>query len=215
MLTGISRGIGRATAEYFLENGWFVVGTSTTGASTLSHANLTLLQLDLGNAASIAACVSSIRKEGWEIDVLINNAGINPGPDTYPLSIPILRSTLEVDLIGLIDFTEQLLPFMHSEGRIINLTSSAGIIANDAMQVPLTPYRIAKAGLNMYTHTLASRLASQGITVAACHPGWVRTDMGSSHAPKLPQEVAEELFWLATEDIDSGHLWENKRITNW
>lgn len=215
VITGVSRGIGRATAQYFLDKGWSVIGTSTSGKSDLQHANLTLYQLDLGNTKSIADCVSLIRKETGGFDVLVNSAGINPGPDKYPLDITVLRSTLEIDLIGTIDLTEQLLPVMKPKGRIINITSSAGDINNQAIRMAITPYRIAKAGVNMYTRTLADRLKDQGFIVAALHPGWVRTDMGSPQAPKLPEEVAEELYKLATDTVETGQHWENNRITSW
>jgi NAD(P)-dependent dehydrogenase (short-subunit alcohol dehydrogenase family) len=215
VITGVSRGIGRAAAQHFLDKGWSVIGTSTSGKSDLQDTNLTIFQLDLGDSKSIATCAGLIRKKIGGFDVLVNSAGINPGPDTYPLDIAVLRSTLEIDLIGTIDFTEQLLPLVKPRGRIINLTSSAGDINNEAIRIAITPYRIAKAGVNMYTRALADRLKSQGFIVAALHPGWVRTDMGSPHATKLPEEVAEELYKLATDTIETGRRWENNRVTSW
>ena len=215
LITGASRGIGQATAEHFLKQDWCVIGTSTTGTQIESYQNVTMLPLKLEDESSIMACVATLISQGITPDVLVNNAAINPGPDDEYLVPEKVRRTVEINLLGLISLTEKLLPHILSNGRVINLTSSASNVNNQHIQQSLTPYGIAKAGVNLYTHNLAKRFKDKGLIVVALHPGWVRTDMGSPDAPKVPSDVAEELWGLATSDIQTDTLWENKRVINW
>jgi NAD(P)-dependent dehydrogenase (short-subunit alcohol dehydrogenase family) len=215
IITGASRGIGLATAEQFLKQGWRVIGTSTTGGQIESQKNLTMLSLKLEDEDSIIACVESLAAQGITPNVLINNAAINPGPDDEYLVPEKVSRTVGVNLLGLISLTEKLLPHLLPEGRVINLTSSASNVNNEYIQQSLTPYGIAKAGVNLYTHNLAKRFKDKGLIVVALHPGWVRTDMGSQDAPKMPSDVAEELWELATGEIQTDTLWENKQVINW
>ncbi|MEQ1500389.1 MAG: SDR family NAD(P)-dependent oxidoreductase, partial [Parcubacteria group bacterium] len=109
LITGASRGIGRATAQKFLDMGDFVIGTSTSGESALKHDNLVMVKLDLSKSESIKECVKNIEKLGKKIDILINNAGINVEDwEETVLDVSRLRETLEVNLIGMVDFTEQI-----------------------------------------------------------------------------------------------------------
>ena len=215
LITGASRGIGQATAEHFLKQNWSVIGTSTTGAQIESHQNVTMFPLKLEDESSIMACVAMLISQDIIPDVLINNAAINPGPDDEYLVPEKVRRTVEINLLGLINLTEKLLPHMPSNGKVINLTSSASNVNNSYIQQSLTPYGIAKAGVNLYTHNLAKRFKDNGLIVVALHPGWVRTDMESANAPKVPTDVAEELWELSTGDIQTDTLWENKQIITW
>ncbi len=107
LITGISRGIGRALAERFLENGDFVIGTSTTGESPIVNDRLLTFQLDLANPKNIEACAKAIVNSGKKIDILINNAGTWSGVEDSPtIRVDLLRKVLEVNLFGTIDFTE-------------------------------------------------------------------------------------------------------------
>lgn len=205
LITGIGHGIGKATAEKFLMEGWSVIGTSTTGSSDITEENLTTYQLDLVDEHSITDFIKKITLSGIKIDTLINNAGFNPGLDKEKVDITLLRKTMEINLIGLITITESLLGHVVDNGIILNISSTAGLI-NSPMQVPMTAYRISKAGVNMYTHTLAQRLKLRGIIVSAYNPGWVRTRMGGDQAPKSITEAAEEIFTLVTTNKESGYL---------
>jgi len=215
LITGASRGIGLASAEQFLKQNWRVIGTSTTGKQIEGHQNLTMLPLKLEDESSIVACVESLVAQDITPNVLINNAAVNPGPDDEYLVPEKVKRTVDINLLGLISLTERLLPRLLPDGRVINLTSSASNVNNQYIQQSLTPYGIAKAGVNLYTHILAKRFKDGGLIAVALHPGWVRTDMGSPEAPKLPSDVAEELWELATGDIQTDTLWENKQIINW
>src|SRR3989344_4341346 len=123
VITGASRGIGLATAKKFLGEGWRVIGTSTSGVADLKHENFTVFQLDLSSSESIKTCVQSILNLNQETDVLVNNAGINVEEwEEQVLDVSKLRQTLEVNLIGTADFTEQILT-KTSIKHVINISS--------------------------------------------------------------------------------------------
>jgi NAD(P)-dependent dehydrogenase (short-subunit alcohol dehydrogenase family) len=211
LITGIGHGIGEATAKKFLVEGWSVVGTSTSGSVNISNKNLLVYRLDLSDENSIRDFTQSIKLLEKKIDVLINNAGINSNIDKEKIDIIDFRKTLDVNLIGTISLTETLLDYFASGSSIVNISSSAGLISS-AMKIQMTAYRISKAGINMYTHTLAQRLISQKIVVSAYNPGFVRTRLNGNQGTKEPEKAAEEIFTLATTNKESGYFWdENKR----
>ncbi len=205
-ITGVSRGIGKAVAQRFLNAGDYVIGTSTSGTADWSHENLTLIQLDLSKPESISTCVEATKALGKKIDVLVNNAGIWSGKEGDPIIyIDLLRKTLEVNLIGTLDLTEQLIPLINAGGHIINVSSSAGSLTS-VYDAEYPDYKIAKAALNMATRTLAIRFKDT-ITVSSIHPGWVKTDMGGSDADREPEEAAEDIFKLANSHVETGQFW--------
>lgn len=208
LITGISRGIGRALAERFLQNGDFVIGTSTSGNSDNDHQNLITFQLDLANLISIEACVASITSLDKPIDILINNSGIWSGVDENPtINVDLIRKVLEVNLFGTINFTERIIPSLQSGGHIVNISSRMGSLKLcDEFGTNWPDYKISKCALNMVTRILADRLSGK-ITVSSVHPGWVKTDMGGSDADLEPAEAAEDIFTLANSHPESGQFW--------
>src|SRR3989344_9588014 len=122
-ITGVSRGIGKALAEKFLKEEYVVISTSTTGKSQIKHKDLTLLKLDLSSTKSIEKCVQDFITLKKKIDILINNAGIWSGREDSEMRVESLRKILEVNVIGTIDLTERLLPFIPNGGKIINISS--------------------------------------------------------------------------------------------
>lgn len=212
VITGASRGIGRATASRFLDSGWQVVGTSTSGRGW-DHDQLSWIALDLADPQSIAHAAKDIASRG-KIDVLINNSGIFEDDSDAAISIPVLRHTLEVNLIGTADFTGQCAGEINIGGHIIFLGSGLGSITG-ATSSYAPSYSVSKAALSMYTRKLAARLAEQKITVSIVSPGWVKTDMGGQSAPRKPDEAASEIFTLATSNVPSGQFWHQGKPMAW
>ncbi len=214
LITGIGQGIGKALAEKFLNEGHVVIGTVYDTTDIHSHDKLYTVSLDLSKSESISTCVENIKEINLPIDVVINNAGILADEDDTQVVVDKLRKTLEVNLIGTIDFTERIIPLVSTDGHIINISSSAGSLAlaeEGASHYPYhyPSYKISKAALNMYTVTLALRLKAKGITVSSVHPGWVKTAMGGSDADTTPEQVAEEIYSFAFSHPESGHFWHN------
>ncbi len=173
-----------------------------------THENLKVFRLDLSDPKSIERCADEIRDFGRKIDILINNAGIAVEEEaTEPHVVTeYLRKTLEVNLVGVVDFTERIIPLMNKGGQIINISSRAGSLAHTEYTLNYPAYRISKAALNMVTRILAVRLAGK-IKVSSIHPGWVKTDMGGDEADITPEEVAEDIFTLINSDVETGQFW--------
>jgi len=212
LITGTSRGIGLATARKFLDKGWFVLGTSTSLTATLKHPNYKHYQLNLSDSESIKSCANIIKKQNTQIDVLICCAGASFEPDENKIDISVLRRVLEINLIGTIDFTEQMLPAIKPSGYIVAVSSKMSSLVN-FNNGDCPAYRISKTALNMYLKTLADRL--KNITVSAFDPGWVKTDMGGKDAPRLPEEPADELFSLIASNHPTGNFWFKGKIRSW
>ncbi|MDD5165390.1 MAG: SDR family NAD(P)-dependent oxidoreductase [Candidatus Pacebacteria bacterium] len=217
LITGISRGIGKALAEKYLAEGHIVIGTSINGKIDFEHENLTVYKLDLSKPRSILKCIKKIIKSGIKIDIMHNNAGALFDDEETHVIVDKLQRTLMVNLIGTIDFTEQIIKTIRDDGHIVNTSSSAGSLTETDMKDALTShfpfhypaYKISKAAINMYTRTLAMRLEHEktGVTVSSVHPGWVKTDMGGNDAPVLPSEAAADIYKLALSKPETGQFW--------
>jgi len=215
LITGVSRGIGKALAQRFLENRDFIIGTSTTGKANWNNKNLKIFKLNLAEEKSIEDCAKRIKEFHKRIDVLINNAGIVIEEEVNEklIDMDYLRKILEINLLGTIDFTERIIPLMNSGGHIINISSHAGSLnGNYGKNYP--SYRISKVGLNMFTKILAARLNGK-ITVSSVHPGWVKTDMGGEEAEREPEEAAEDIFKLTNSNIETGQFWFKGKKYPW
>jgi len=208
LITGVSRGIGHALAKRFLDNGDFVIGTSTKGEVDLKSENLIVFQLDLSKPESIKECAENIIKLGRKIDIHINNAGIviEKEVNQQKINIDYLRQTLEVNLIGTIDFTERVIDLLNDGGHLINISSRAGSLGHTKYTLNYPDYRISKTAINMLTKILALRLKDRAI-VSSVHPGWVKTDMGGEEADITPEEAAEDIFKLANSKVETGQFW--------
>ncbi len=221
IITGASRGIGLATAKKFLERGWRVVGTYRANQVPIQSPNLTSVQLDLASPESIEATAQAIRETAPHIDVLVNSAGIILDATDTAADLGKIRQTFEVDLFGLIDLTERLLPHMGKGSHIINVDSAYGAMSLPIDDETSTGYRLAKVALNMYTRTLAFHLKDKNVTVSSLDPGWVKTDMGyiasteSEQPNREPSEVADDIYRLATEAVESGRFWLLGKQREW
>lgn len=201
-----------------MREGWHVIRTSTSGAISIQNDNLEIYSLDTGNSESIKIFTDQLMQDNKQIDVLLNNAGVNLSSagefKQKVLSVEVLRKTLEINLIGLIDVTERLLPLIKENGQIVNISTGAGSLT-EFISARVPSYQISKVAVNMYTKTLAKRLEEKRIIVSSFDPGWVRTDMGGSQAPKLPEKVAEELFQLMISNVESGNFWLEGKKRAW
>ena len=222
LITGASRGIGRATAEKFLSEGWKVIGTSTSGEVSFDHANLQIFKLDLSSAESIKSVTDEILVSGEKIDLLINNAGVALDFWNTEADMEKIRKTFEINVFSLIDFTEKILPAIKRLGHIINLGSNYGSFSMSINDDTSVGYRMSKAALNMYTRFLAFRLKENNICVSSIHPGWINTDMGRYTADETevpdrePEEAAGDIYALATKDgLESGQFWFKGEKMDW
>lgn len=180
LVTGASRGIGKAVAARLAADGAFVVGTATSekGASAIaadlgSSGDGVCLRLD--DEASVAAAMTRISKQHGPPLVLVNNAGVTRDGLLMRMSAADWQQVLEVNLTGLYRVTRPLLRAMMRTrwGRIVNVSSVVARMGNAGQ----ANYAAAKAGLEGFTRALAQEVGSRDITVNAVAPGFVDTDM--------------------------------------
>ncbi len=162
--------------------------------------------LEVTSADDISNLVNYLEKNYGKLDVLVNNAGIALEWDGKPTDTDKIRRTLEVNLIAPFAITEALVPLLSvsDDARVINHSSQLGSIdtAENLWQYVSAfvtiGYSTSKAGLNMLTQIQSKTLTVKGIAVAAAHPGWVKTDLGTDAAPLEVEEGASTVVGLVT-----------------
>ncbi|MDX7985770.1 3-oxoacyl-ACP reductase FabG [Xenorhabdus sp. 12] len=180
LVTGASRGIGRAIAELLAERGACVIGTATSekGAEAIS-AYLgdkgKGFVLNVTDSESIENALSNIRAEFGEIDILVNNAGITRDNLLMRMKDDEWQDIVDTNLSSIFRLSKALMRSMMKKryGRIISIGSVVGTMGN-AGQVN---YAAAKAGVIGFSKSLAREVASRGITVNVVAPGFIETDM--------------------------------------
>jgi 3-oxoacyl-[acyl-carrier protein] reductase len=217
LVTGASRGIGRAIAEQFAQLGATVVGTATTesGAEAISSYLADHgcgLVLNVADAASVEACLEQIKARYGDIDILVNNAGITRDNLLMRMKDDEWFDIMQTNLTSVFRLSKAVLRSMMKKrfGRIITIGSVVGSMGNAGQ----TNYAAAKAGVLGFTKSLAKEVASRGITVNSVAPGFIDTDMtkdlteeqktaifGQIPANRLgtPAEVAATVVFLASE----------------
>ena len=220
LVTGASRGIGRAIALELAQRGFTVIGSATTeaGAQAITHAlaahaGCRGLCLNVNDAAGIDAAVDAILKQHGGIQVLVNNAGITRDSLSMRMKDDDWDAVIDTNLKAVFRMSRAVIrPMMKQRyGRIVNITSVVGASGNAGQ----ANYAAAKAGVAGMTRSLARELGSRGITVNCVAPGFIATDMtdGLPEAQKsalLAQiplgrlgsvgEVAHAVAFLASKD---------------
>ncbi|TPH16219.1 3-oxoacyl-ACP reductase FabG [Litorilituus lipolyticus] len=192
LVTGASRGIGKAIAVQLKELGATVVGTATSenGADKISEylGEGNGLVLNVTNDDSIAQLFDNIKEAHGSVDILVNNAGITRDNLFMRMKDEEWHDIIETNLTSIYKVSKAAIrPMMKKRaGRIINIGSVVGSMGN-AGQVN---YSTAKAGLLGFTKSLAAEIASRGITVNTIAPGFIDTDMTQT----LTDEQKEGIF---------------------
>lgn len=222
IITGASRGIGLATAKKFLAEGWRVIGTYLNTPIPVQNSNLISIQYDQGDSQSIKNLADQIISTVSSLDALVNNAGILLDANDKAADPIKIKKTLEVNVVGVVDLTERLLPLFKERSHVVNLNSGYGSISAPMLDdETASGYRISKAALNMYTRHLSFRLKNRGVIVSSLDPGWVKTDMGYSvvtetEGPdRTPGEAANDIFQLITTLKETGQFWRFGKKTEW
>lgn len=194
LITGGSRGIGRAMVELFCENGYKVAFTyknSESQAKSLAETmGAVAIKADSASEAEVVEAVKAAENALGKIDCLINNAGISSFSLFTDLTLEEWNRHLAVNLTGAFLYSRAVIPGMvlRKRGRIINITSMWGIVGSSCE----VHYSTAKAGLIGMTKALAKELGPSGITVNAIAPGLIATDMNACLSEEDINEVAEE-----------------------
>lgn len=209
LVTGVSRGIGRAIAQQLLADGFHVVGTYNTNkidADNLAQtsARLDLLQCDFSKREETLALIESLSKQNF--DCLVNNAAIFCVEDIAAFDLEIWDKTIEVNLTAPLLLATKLMPAMPSGSTIVNISSTDSFTGSFNSMA----YAASKAALNSLTKSLANIGGARNIRVVAIAPGWINnTGMNSpvsiEAAPLSslqrngePQEIANLVSFLAS-----------------
>ncbi|MGE4050486.1 MAG: 3-oxoacyl-ACP reductase FabG [Piscinibacter sp.] len=217
LVTGASRGIGRAIAVALAAQGMKVIGTATTdtGAEAIAQALAAQggsgLKLDVTDGAALEAAIDGIVKQHGGLHVLVNNAGITRDTLSMRMKDEDWDAVLDTNLKAVFRASRAAIrPMMKQRyGRIVNITSVVGASGNAGQ----ANYAAAKAGVAGMTRALARELGSRGVTVNCVAPGFIDTDMTHSlpEAQKaallaqiplgrlgLAEEVAHAVAFLAS-----------------
>ena len=182
LVTGASRGIGRAIAMELAARGLRVIGTATSdaGAQAISealsaHAGSRGIALNVNDGAGVDAAIDAIVKEHGALHVVVNNAGITRDALSMRMKDDDWDAVIETNLKAVFRVTRAAIrPMMKQRyGRIVNITSVVGALGNPGQ----VNYGAAKAGVAGMTRSLARELGSRGITVNCVAPGFIDTDM--------------------------------------
>jgi len=225
IVTGSSRGIGKAIAERFAAEGakvtvnWagrerdakaVVDGINSRGGEALS------IGADVSSSADVKKLVRATVDRFGRIDILVNNAGVMVGKPVLETTEEDWDRTIDVNLKGAYLCSKEVAPIMLGQeaGKIIMMSSNSGLYHPSAMR--FTEYVVSKAGLNGLTKALALAWGPD-ITVNAICPGWIKTDMVEGTDPEVekrilgetalgrwgtPDEIAGAALFLASKDAD-------------
>ena len=224
LVTGGSRGIGRAVVELFAQDGaavtFFYRGNGAAAEEVLQKAraegwSVSAQQVDIRDPAPTTAAVDSLAERAGRIDVLVNNAGVIRDNLLALLEDDDVRTVLETNVGGVFNVTRAVVPHMISRraGKIVNLSSVSGEKGGRGQ----TNYAASKGAINAFTKALAVELASRRIMVNCVSPGVIETEMsqavrdlaGDEVKARIllrrfgqPQEVAYAVWFLASRFAD-------------
>ena len=198
LVTGASRGIGKAIALRFAKKGAFVIGTATTenSANNISEYLNTESLSGKGLVLNIAdkTSVEEFENNLKELDapsVLVNNAGITRDNLFMRMKDDEWEDVMNTNLTGMYRVTKLCIRAMMKAryGRIINITSVVGLSGNAGQ----TNYSATKAGMIGFTKSLAQEVGSRGITVNAVAPGFIETDMTNELSDEIKESILKQI----------------------
>ena len=228
LVTGANKGIGLEIARQLARAGFRVFLTARSrqrGEETVHKLqedglNVEFLQLDVTDETSIEQLAKELASRIDRLDVLVNNAGIlldAPNASVLEVEPDVIVQTLQTNTLGPLRLIQKLVPlFAKSDaGKVINVSSGGGQLADMGDWAPA--YSLSKTALNAVTGMMAAALKDKHIAVNSICPGWVRTDMGGSGAPRSVEQGADTVTWLATEapsDL-TGKFLRDRTVIPW
>ena len=212
LISGGSRGIGRACVELFAKQGDKVSSLSRTGKTAVAVDGVSYFQCDVKDPKSVAATVNAAIGLNGAIDVLISNAGIARSGLAQDMGFDDYRDIMDTNFGGLFNLTSEVIPHMVRQGKGVILAVSSMWGQTGASCEAL--YSASKGAVDSYIKSLAKELGPSGIRVNAVSPGAVETDMMKGFGEEdrraicddtpegrlgNPEEIAETLYFLQSD----------------
>ena len=208
IVTGGNRGIGFEVCRQLALLGYRVVLTSRKVNQGMEAAKqlkreggeIVFRPLDVTSQRQIKDLKHYVERYFGGAEVLVNNAAVYPdeGRGVLEVESAVYHSTMDANLFGPLMLCQEIVPGMveRGYGRVVNVSSGAGQISSMVGDTP--SYRLSKLALNGLTLMLADEVRGSNVLVNAVCPGWVRTEMGGSAAPRSIEQGADSIIWLAT-----------------
>ncbi len=191
VITGANRGIGLELARHYAREGCDVIGVCREASAELTDVAARVIEgIDVTKDAGVDKLTDALA--GERIDLLINNAGLLQDEKLGSIDFDSIRIQMEINAYAPLRVTEALVSQIPSGGKIANITSRMGSIA-DNDSGGRYGYRASKAALNAFGKSLAVDLKPKGIAVAQLHPGYVQTRMVNFGGLISPEESAKGL----------------------
>ncbi len=208
VITGALKGLGLETAKGLLNKKYQVVISGRdqvrgleVEADLAKFGSVKFIQLDVADVASIEAFTKDVLADFGSIDVLVNNAGIFPDREKAASLEDLsedLHKAFRTNSVGPMLMIEKVLPGMLAKGsgRIVNVSSGMGQLSHMGGGSPA--YRVSKVALNGVTKFYYATLRNTDVLINSVCPGWVKTDMGGSQAPRSLEKGVSGIIWAAT-----------------
>jgi NAD(P)-dependent dehydrogenase (short-subunit alcohol dehydrogenase family) len=213
LITGANRGLGLEFVRQYAADGWRVYACCRTPAKAEalnqlaadSGGKVSVHALDVDDATSVSTAVKQL--DGVGIDLLINNAGVNPARDKGLGTIDYTKwlDTLQTNVLGPMRVAEAFIGQLAGQKKLVTISSRMGSIGENRAPDAIV-YRSSKAAVNMAMKGVANGVAGKGVCVAVFHPGWVKTDMGGPNAAlEITDSVTQMRAAIAKlSDKDNG-----------
>lgn len=213
LISGGTRGIGKACVRLFAQNGYKVSSLSRYGKPDEAVDGVSYYQCNVSDPESVAGAVSAAMEENGPVDVLISNAGISTSGLAQDMSFQDYRDVMDTNFGGLFNLTSCVIPSMVRQGRGIILAVSSMWGQTGASCEAL--YSASKGAVDSYVKSLAKELGPSGIRVNAVSPGVINTDMMNCYSEDdktalcdetpagrlgTPEEVANVLYFLQSDE---------------
>ncbi|WP_101542658.1 SDR family NAD(P)-dependent oxidoreductase [Bacteroides cutis] len=209
IITGCSRGIGRAIMETFARNGAVVyaVDLMEGGMDDVASDRIIPCYFDICDTKAIVALVQRVKKEQGKIDILVNNAGIMLDSLIPMVTDSQIQKTFEVNVFAMMHFIQYVSKVMKRQhsGSIVNAASIMGISGNYAQMV----YAASKGAVIALTKSAAKELAKDGIRVNAVAPGTINTSLLQKTPEETLDKIKSRIYWgqLGTpEEVANAYM---------
>jgi NAD(P)-dependent dehydrogenase (short-subunit alcohol dehydrogenase family) len=183
LVTGVSSGIGRETAQLLTERGLRVFGTVRNQQPGGAIAGVEFVRMDVTNDRSVTDGVKAVLERAHRIDVLVNNAGYSLAGGLEETSLEEARQQLETNFFGVLRVTHTILPVMRRQryGRIVNISSMLGLLPGPYRGI----YAASKHALEGYTETLDHEVRAFGVRAVLVEPVFTKTNIGRNEKSVL------------------------------